>query len=145
MTAKLMMRPIFFFCRDESVAIGDLDQLKKISHSVAALETAIHGYISTGGCISVPSFRRTKSAWASEAATIPRTEQRIQSGKNEPAMLNEGARWHPVSAIGTTSAGSAIHPRFKLGAGRVMVVGFVSEKEFAANLPCGMQDSTSAS
>jgi len=48
------------------------------------------------GEISCSKFIRTKTNRTATVSKMPTTPQTIQDGKNDPRILNEGAREHPV-------------------------------------------------
>lgn len=47
-------------------------------------------------------------------STIPVRQQKTQSGKKDPTILNEGAGRQPVDARMGSSANQAIRPRFEV-------------------------------
>jgi hypothetical protein len=72
-------------------------QLKNNSQIEKVKNAAKQGYIRISGESSCSNFVRTNTTRTPTASSMPRTPQRIQAGKNDPRMLKEGAREHPVA------------------------------------------------
>jgi hypothetical protein len=71
-------------------------QLKNRSHSVKIKNAVRHGYTMIIGERSGSSPIRTKKDRIATVSRIPITPQSIHDGKNDPRILNEGAREHPA-------------------------------------------------
>ena len=93
---------------------------------------ARHGYTRINGVSCDSSLMRTKNNRATTVSTIPMTPHNIQEGKNDPRMLNEGAREHPaahssaakvVAAFAALPAGDFVGLRIMLRSLRLQQVG----------------------
>src|ERR1700757_470138 len=96
------------------------------------------------GCTLPSIFKPTNKRYAPTAIRIPTRQHKIQSGKNEPAILKEGARSQPVRA---TIGASAKHGHFRLEIDlwAIGVMELSSEQGFAIHRLCETQDSQSVS
>src|ERR1700733_6384695 len=73
--------------------------LKKMSHRAMATNAARQGYVIIPQVMSFSCLRAVRIQLTEAATAMPVTKQMSQAGKNEPRMLNEGARPQPASAM----------------------------------------------
>jgi hypothetical protein len=68
-----------------------------------ATNAARHGYVMIPHAMSFSCLRAVRIQLTEAATTMPATMQMSQAGKNEPTMLNEGARPQPVRELSPAS------------------------------------------
>jgi hypothetical protein len=72
------------------------NQLKNSSQSVNVKNAERLGYTRISGESSCSNFTSLKNHRIATVRRMPIIPQRIQEGKNDPRILNEGAREHPT-------------------------------------------------
>src|ERR1700722_14575180 len=73
------------------------NQLKNSSQSVNVKNAVKEGYTRISGESSCSNFTRTKNHRIATVSRMPTIPQTIHEGKNDPRILNEGAREHPAA------------------------------------------------
>jgi hypothetical protein len=97
--AKLTVRPknlrpgVVFV---SGIDVSSPDQLNKISHRVNVKSAARQGYTRMSGESSCSNLVRKKTYLTMAVRMMPITPHKIHAGKNEPRILNDGAREQPV-------------------------------------------------
>jgi hypothetical protein len=78
------------------IASPPKNQLKNSNQSVNVKNAVKQGYTRISGESSCSNFMRTKNHRTATVSRMPINPQTIQEGKNDPRILNEGAREHPT-------------------------------------------------